>query len=348
MPEQTTEKRAKTPGGLGAWIRTANHGLCAQAKERVSKEIRAHHAEAYAELCDSGFSPEAAYELAVEGLGDASAANNAFRKTYLTSWQERLLANLAQPVKPITAKDYGSLAFQVSVPPMLALWTVCLDYHLDLTNYPMWLSCNCVFFLFCLGWLAIVCSGVVHALYDSLRQWRGLLLHARPKATNRAYAWFLMACLVSLFLAWRIQFPFVSPAENRTYCIFLFLAGRTVTARAHRKAGVYFFGLPWPRAWARTGLLLSYALLLTVASLTCALWPPSWSVMTTFLILKPNPAYPFISSTDVYGMFGVMLAAILMIVAIRWLVGLYLLRKEISGRSPTETGPAYPETPFGE
>ena len=69
MAEQATDKWNVVTGGLIAWIQTANHGLCAQAKKRVSEEIRSHHAEAFAALCDSGLTPETAYQRAVEGLG---------------------------------------------------------------------------------------------------------------------------------------------------------------------------------------------------------------------------------------------------------------------------------------
>jgi len=358
MQEQATEARGAKPGGLSIWIRTASHGLCAQAKERVSKEIRAHHAEAFAELCDTGLSPEAAYALAVEGLGDATAANKAFRKTYLTTWQQAWLADLAQPLKTLSTGKYAMLVFQVCIPPTFALYMTSSAWHLQTGDHTLWITGNALVAFCCLGWFAIAGFWLAQGLDDGLRQLRRRPLRQRPTAINRIYPWFLMACLMILYAAWQIQRPYVSFEESFAESIILAGAASPFAERLHRSAQARVFSQSWRLARIRNAVAMSYGAFLALAGMGCLYWSSSWRLITALL------GWPFSSTGQIpsslgesseilmgfsIGLIGATVAAMLFFAAIRWFVGIHLLRKEISGQVGPDSGsPPCPETPLGE
>jgi hypothetical protein len=68
---------------LDDWLRVATRGMSERSTTRIAEEIREH----YLASLDSGLGPDAA----VERLGDPATARRAFRRAYLTSFQEKLV-----------------------------------------------------------------------------------------------------------------------------------------------------------------------------------------------------------------------------------------------------------------
>jgi hypothetical protein len=69
---------------IDSWLMEATEDLCAEAKERISLEIRAHLNDAVAAHEAEGHSPIEAQKSALEELGDANTAAKRFRKRHLT------------------------------------------------------------------------------------------------------------------------------------------------------------------------------------------------------------------------------------------------------------------------
>jgi hypothetical protein len=79
---------------LGEWLDVATNKLSTESKYRVRKEIQEHFVLAKEEAVAKGAHPDEAGRTALESLGDARAANRAYRKVLLTKADERLLRNL--------------------------------------------------------------------------------------------------------------------------------------------------------------------------------------------------------------------------------------------------------------
>jgi hypothetical protein len=86
---------------LEGWLAIATRGLSAESTRRVEQEIGAHHREAL----DAGLSPE----RALADLGDPAAARRAFRRAYLTSFQESLVKDYRGKPKPWRVAVYSAL-----------------------------------------------------------------------------------------------------------------------------------------------------------------------------------------------------------------------------------------------
>ena len=91
---------------LENWIARATTALCSDAQSRIRIEIESHYRDAVVTLTQSGLDVDAAHKAAIKSLGDPAAALEAFRKTYLTSWQDQLLAELRKGVKPGDAASF--------------------------------------------------------------------------------------------------------------------------------------------------------------------------------------------------------------------------------------------------
>jgi hypothetical protein len=76
---------------LEDWLDQATKGLSSNSREQVWTEIRAHYESACEEALAAGASEEQSDRAAVVSLGDAAAANRAYRKVLLTSADARLL-----------------------------------------------------------------------------------------------------------------------------------------------------------------------------------------------------------------------------------------------------------------
>ncbi len=86
---------------LRAWLHTATHDLCDEARTRIESEVRRHVEETASALLTEGRPHEAAFEEAVRGLGSATIAKRGFRETNLTQRQSRLMRSLPEyPVSP--------------------------------------------------------------------------------------------------------------------------------------------------------------------------------------------------------------------------------------------------------
>jgi hypothetical protein len=104
---------------LENWIARVTTTLCSDAQSRIRIEIESHYRDAVVTLTQSGLDVDAAHRATIRGLGDPEAALKAFRKTYLTSWQDKLLADLRKGVKPADAASslgfFGFIAAAVSL-----------------------------------------------------------------------------------------------------------------------------------------------------------------------------------------------------------------------------------------
>jgi hypothetical protein len=80
------------------WIRTATHGLCAIAKERIAREVQAHYEAALDDYVAKGETPWQAHRRALDGLGDPEAACRGFERTYLTAKEDRIFRSIVAPL----------------------------------------------------------------------------------------------------------------------------------------------------------------------------------------------------------------------------------------------------------
>lgn len=76
---------------LERWMDRASKGLSLDSRRQVWAEIRAHYESACEEALAAGAGEQEADRAAVESLGDAAAANRAYRKVLLTSADAALL-----------------------------------------------------------------------------------------------------------------------------------------------------------------------------------------------------------------------------------------------------------------
>ncbi len=339
---------------LNAWLDRATHGLCAQAKERVQREITAHHAEAVEHLRETGVAPDVADAQALEGLGDAATAGKALRKTYLSGWQQRLLAGLSEPVKPLTTNVYADIVLNTAQAPLVALLTVYYDFKPN-----PYLACLLGVAVVILVITLIARWKTTHSVRNRVRKWRNkAALPCENPAANRLYPWCLTACYLSLYAAWRCYHLNTVLATGSLVDLCLVLGGGTLyCAKIHRVISAYCFSSSRQSARRKVSSIISYIAFLGSASVACVFWPPSLSLISWFLLpvvgFDLGPTYYRSPEEGVdaflYGMIGIILALVLCIAAIRWTIGLYLHRKDVNGDGTAEPGPmSCPEKPLGE
>lgn len=95
---QTSRETEVQPGVLDTWLAIATRGLCDNARERVSAEIRQHVAVAIDDCRARGVQDADALQQAerdaVASLGNPSKARREFKKTHLTKREAALLSLL--------------------------------------------------------------------------------------------------------------------------------------------------------------------------------------------------------------------------------------------------------------
>jgi hypothetical protein len=79
---------------LAEWLEIATDGIAAAGKERITREIEAHFAEAVKAHLAQGESGPVAQINALDELGDAKTAQRNFRKRHLTREEEKRLVTL--------------------------------------------------------------------------------------------------------------------------------------------------------------------------------------------------------------------------------------------------------------
>lgn len=85
------DQAANDPTGLEEWLEVATRGLCADARERVRREISDHHRSALEAALEAGASADAARHSALGSLGDAREVGRGLRRTNLTRFQAALV-----------------------------------------------------------------------------------------------------------------------------------------------------------------------------------------------------------------------------------------------------------------
>jgi hypothetical protein len=356
--ESSTEgnKQGSDTSRLDAWLARATHGLCPQARERVRREITAHHAETVHHLRETGVSPDDTEAQVLESLGDAVAANKALRKTYLTSWQQRLLASLSRPTEPIKAPHYRWLVFLISFAAAGVLVYTDFELHLYEQNDLNSLLCSSLSLFFLMSWVFILCLGLARVLSGYLRRFRNLPPVQRSSAEKLRYPWLLIVGFILLYVLWRVKYIPFSGRVNAANDLFVAIVCNTLIPRLHRRIAHFIFGPCHRCNQRRTALGLSYMALWWMISLTCILLPSSPFWVRDFLQLTVG-AEPLEFGTSppdlvlgyVYGLVTVVASIFLFVCSVRWTIGLYLRRKEVNGDSSDVPIPApFPETPLGE
>ena len=120
---------------LEAWLRKATRGLCPEAVDRVSREIKEHYLAAVEERMADGTEWVSAEASALKTLGSARAARRRFKVSDLT-WRQAWIASstVGQPLFGIQNKDIRYLRGRPSLvifSLVVLLWTVipiCLGY----------------------------------------------------------------------------------------------------------------------------------------------------------------------------------------------------------------------------
>jgi len=79
---------------LAEWLEIATDGIAAAGRERITREIEAHFAEAVKAHLAQGESEPVAQINALEELGDAKTAGRRFRKRHLTAQEEQRLVKI--------------------------------------------------------------------------------------------------------------------------------------------------------------------------------------------------------------------------------------------------------------
>jgi len=104
MPDRPSDMNAPPPLpaeyiNFSEWIETATRGLCDEARNRISAEMRRHVTETAAELVDAGMSDTEAFDAALRQLGNAKAARRGFLRTNLTKSEHSML--VGSPISPL-------------------------------------------------------------------------------------------------------------------------------------------------------------------------------------------------------------------------------------------------------
>ena len=99
---------------LYLWLRKVTWGLCPEAVDRVSQEIKEHYIAAVEERMAEGMDFESAEASALKTLGSARAARRRLKKTYLTTMEYNLLQSIQ-----------GSLWQVTMIPVVAAIFGVC-------------------------------------------------------------------------------------------------------------------------------------------------------------------------------------------------------------------------------
>ena len=164
------------------WVEVAAANLAPEAKERISKEIKAHYEDALEEASSTESNDLLTHFEALNRLGDPRKAAKIFRKTYLTAREHSRLSNIIGPFKR-TKRDNLSAILMILV---IAL----LTYQSLLSKETLLLSCVGSFYLF-----GIVLTRLVPPL-------------VRTNRVRRAYGW-IMASAIPVpvaFGAWLADF----------------------------------------------------------------------------------------------------------------------------------------------
>jgi len=82
---------------LRRWLYAATGDLCEDASARIYEEVRAHFADAVEAGLDEGLTRDEAERAALEGLGPPYRAAKAFRRSYLTKYQDDLVTWMEAP-----------------------------------------------------------------------------------------------------------------------------------------------------------------------------------------------------------------------------------------------------------
>jgi hypothetical protein len=91
------------PSDLAEWLEIATEGIAAAGKERITREIEAHYAEAVEAHLAKGESESFAQTNAISDLGDANAAAKRFRKNHFTEKEVRSIASIRKnAAKPLS------------------------------------------------------------------------------------------------------------------------------------------------------------------------------------------------------------------------------------------------------
>ena len=186
---------------LTAWLATATHRLCDDARERIKMEICRHVMEMAAALQTDGYTTEAAYEEAVCQLGNPKAAGRKFRWTNLTAREDRLLCRMAEAESEFKPPSIRVFAYSaVVVESVFVLFFFIMPWLLF--SEIMWP-----------GWTIVI---AIHGLLAFIFV---LTLIKRDHSTgvnpSLSLAVSIGNCPIGMFLAWIVLWPGTDAATGR-------------------------------------------------------------------------------------------------------------------------------------
>lgn len=123
---------------LDAWLDQATRCLASKSAARVRTEIREHYEAARATALGSGITPEEADRRALAALGDAESTNRAYRKTLLTSAEERVLRQGNWEAQTFCVKGQARVyAAALTLAAVAACATLYLTGHVEIAHAVM-------------------------------------------------------------------------------------------------------------------------------------------------------------------------------------------------------------------
>jgi len=95
---------------LKPWLDIATKGLSSESKERANDEVAAHFHDAIDAATDAGLSEDDAVQRAIDSLGSPRKAHRAFRRAYLTTFEDMNIRPLLAPRRAAMTIGFSLIA----------------------------------------------------------------------------------------------------------------------------------------------------------------------------------------------------------------------------------------------
>lgn len=99
---------------LKPWLDIASKRLSNDSKARVREEVSAHFHDAIGEGIDAGLSEDEAVQRAIDALGSPRKAHRAFRRAYLTTFEDMNIRPLLSPRRAAITCAFSLIALFVA------------------------------------------------------------------------------------------------------------------------------------------------------------------------------------------------------------------------------------------
>jgi hypothetical protein len=95
---------------LKPWLDIATKGLSSESKERANDEVAAHFHDAIDAATDAGLPEDGAVQQAIDSLGSPRKARRAFRRAYLTTFEDMNIRPLLAPRRGVMTIGFSLIA----------------------------------------------------------------------------------------------------------------------------------------------------------------------------------------------------------------------------------------------